>query len=44
MPSEPQRANSTFTGWYVSGADTKYDFTENITAPVELYAKYDCDE
>ena len=44
IPSEPQRANSTFTGWYVSGADTKYDFTENITAPVELYAKYDCDE
>jgi len=40
-PQEPTRGHHTFLGWFVNlNDDTEYDFDEEVTGPMALYAKW----
>ncbi len=41
-PATPEATNYTFVGWYTDSALTnKYDFTQNVTGNLDLYAKFE---
>jgi len=40
---DPVQGNDRFLGWYLSGSDTPFDFSEEITDSFALYARFDTD-
>ncbi len=43
-PKLPEYPHFRCTGWYIEGSEIAYRFTEPVTAPLSLYAKYDLTE
>ena len=43
-PELPVYPHFRCTGWYIEGSEIAYRFTEPVTAPFSLYAKYDLTE
>lgn len=43
-PELPVYPHFRFTGWYIKGSEIAYRFTEPVTAPFSLYAKWDSPE
>lgn len=39
-PKDPTREGYIFDGWYIDGADEKYDFNEEVTGNITLKAKW----